>query len=370
MTLKKKILLGFVGMLGLAIVSGAVLVSYTTDCPAAPATPQGDTIAAIRQRCYGGPEVLSYERVAKPVPGDDQLLVRVRAVSVNPAEWHGMTGKPYLVHLAKGYGAPRDAEFGADYSGVVEAVGKSVTKFKVGDEIFGGRTGSFAEYIVAKESGSVVLKPANITFEQAAGIPIAAVTALQALRDHGALKAGEKVLINGASGGVGTFAVQIAKAMGAEVTAVCSTRNLELVRVIGADHVVDYTRENFTEGSAKYDLILDNVGTHSLADMSKVMNPGARVIMVGGPKTNPWFDPMWNIAKGTLHAKLNELTFKFFVAQFNVPDFEYLASLARDGKMTTVIDRTYPLSQTREAMAYLGTQRARGKVIVTVGTPE
>ncbi|HEX7719283.1 MAG TPA: NAD(P)-dependent alcohol dehydrogenase, partial [Woeseiaceae bacterium] len=214
---------------------------------------------AVIQRCYGSPEVLRIEEVPKPTPAENEVLVRVRAASVNPADWHGLTGTPYAAaRPSTGLRAPNNIRFGTDYAGVVEAIGSNVTTFKPGDKVFGARTGSMAEYVEARADRAIVLKPENITFEQAAAIPIAAITALQGLRDKGQIRPGQKVLINGASGGVGTFAVQIAKAFGAEVTGVCSTRNVELVRSLGADQIIDYTKENFTEGTERYDLILDN----------------------------------------------------------------------------------------------------------------
>ena len=222
-------------------------------------------------RCYGGPEILQFEELAKPVVEDESVIVKVRAASVNPLDWHTLRGKPYFMRMDAGIGAPTEVQLGVDFAGVVESVGKSVTKFKPGDEVFGARSGAFSEFVRVKESRNIVLKPASASFEQAASLPIAAITALQALRDKGQLKAGQKVLINGASGGVGTFAVQIAKALGAEVTGVCSGRNVELVRSLGADHVIDYTREDFTAGATKYDLIVDNVVTHSFSDYRRVL---------------------------------------------------------------------------------------------------
>src|SRR5687768_7657523 len=237
----------------------------------------GPTVAsrmkAYVYRDFGSPDVLRLEEVDKPVPNDNQLLIRVRGVSVNPLDWHYMEGTPYLGRLFEfGILKPTNPRLGVDYSGTVEAVGKDVTQYKPGDEVYGNRFGAFAEYICATDKG-LALKPANLTFEQAASIPVAAVTALQGLRDKGKLQAGQKVLINGASGGVGTFAVQLAKTMGAEVTGVCSGRNVELVRSLGADHVVDYTKEDFTKSAQRYDLILDNVGNRSVLECTRVLNP-------------------------------------------------------------------------------------------------
>src|SRR5688500_4444644 len=245
---------------------------------AAPHTPMNAVIYCD----YGSPEVVKVEALEKPVPTDSQLLIRVRAAAVNPLDWHYMRGEPYIARSGMGLRKPANTRLGVDYSGVVEAVGKSVTQFKPGDEVFGGRNGALAEYVTAREGGAVVLKPANLTFEQAAAVPVAALTALQGLRDKGQLQPGQTVLINGASGGVGTFAVQIAKSLGANVTGVCSTRNVEMVRSLGADQVIDYTKEDFTKSAQRYDLVLDNVGNHSLSDVRGVVNPDGKYVMVGG----------------------------------------------------------------------------------------
>ena len=238
--------------------------------------------------------MLRLEDVEKPVPGDDELLVRVHAAGVNPLDWHYMRGTPYLMRLSSGLRKPKDTRLGVDYAGTVEAVGRNVTRFKPGDQVFGGRSGALAQYVVAKQDGAVALKPANVSFEQAGAVAIAATTALQGLRDAGRLQTGDKVLINGASGGVGTFAVQIAKSMGAEVTAVCSTRNVELVRSLGADHVIDYTRDDYTGVDARYDVILDNVGNRSLAENRRVLEPDGRYVLIGGggPEAGKWIGPM------------------------------------------------------------------------------
>jgi NADPH:quinone reductase-like Zn-dependent oxidoreductase len=283
MTLAKKVL-GIVFLLiALAVVSLAVTLSYNSACGDPPALASGTPqMKAIVYHCYGSPDVLKLEDVAMPVPADNEVLVKVHAASVNPLDWHYMRGSPYIMRMESGIGAPTNPRLGVDYSGTVVAVGKDVTRFQTGDEVYGGRNGAFAEYLTAREDRAIVRKPSNVSFEQAASVPIAALTALQSLRDHGQLKAGQKVLINGASGGVGTFAVQIAKSMGAEVTGVCSTRNVDLVRSLGADHVIDYTQENFTEGAERYDLILDMVGNHSLLALGDVMQPDGKLVIVGG----------------------------------------------------------------------------------------
>src|ERR1700719_4696462 len=242
MKLRYKIL-GVLGIvLAVGVASLALVMSHTSPCGPAPSPPAGATLMKGGvYRCYGSPEVLRYEDIAKPTPAEDEVLVKVRAASVNPLDWHYMEGTPYMVRIGAGFGKPENPRLGVDFAGTVEAVGRNVTRFKPGDEVFGGKFGAFAEYVAVREDRALALKPNNMTFEQAAAVPIAAVTALQALRDTGKLRPGQKVLINGASGGVGTFAVQIAKSLGAEVTGVCSTRNVDLVRSLGADHVIDYT---------------------------------------------------------------------------------------------------------------------------------
>jgi NADPH:quinone reductase-like Zn-dependent oxidoreductase len=321
---------------------------------------------AVVHQCYGAPDVLKIVEVAKPTPGENEVLVRIRAASVNPADWHELTGTPYLARPTMGIGAPSSTRFGTDYAGVVETVGSNVTKFKPGDEVFGARSGAMAAYVTAKADRSIVRKPANITFEQAAAIPVAAVTALQGLRDKGRLQPGQKVLINGASGGVGTFAVQIAKALGAEVTGVCSTRNVELVRSLGADHVIDYTKETFTEMAERYDLILDNVGNHSVLDTRRALEPTGILVLVSGPKDDPWLGPLSRAAELMVVSPFVSHEMRFFIAQLNPADLEVLAELVRDGKVTPTIDRQYSFDEVAAATAYLGEGHARAKVVVTL----
>jgi len=371
MKTRNKILAGVGAVFLVAVTTLAVALSFESDCPPAPPLAAGsESMRAIVQRCYGSPgEVLALERIAKPVPTDEQVLIKVRATSVNPAEWHRVTGKPYLIRMESGFGAPERSRIGFDYAGVVEAVGAEVTRFKPGDEVFGGAGGAFAEYVVARESASIVPKPPQMTFEEAAAIPIAAITALQALRDQGRVAAGQKVLINGASGGVGTYAVQIAKAFGAEVTGVCSTRNVELVRSLGADDVIDYTRESLFSSSLKYDLIIDNVGNHSLGNLRSILKPEGTLVMVGGPKTEPYLGPIWRLMRMKLLAQFVDQRFTFFIASVKPADLTFLADLVREGKMRTVIDRRYPLEETGAALDYIGSQRARGKVVITMEPP-
>jgi len=355
------------GIFGVAFLVLAFVISRNADCrPAPPLAAGAATMNAVVSRCYGPPEVLKLERVARPIPADDQMLVRVRAAAVNPLDWHVMRGEPYPLRLSAGLGAPIDAAMGVDFSGTVEAVGKSVTRFKPGDEVFGGRTGAFAEYVVVRESRAVALKPANVSHEEAAAVPVAALTALQALRGEGKLQAGQKVLINGASGGVGTYAVQLAKVMGAEVTGVCSGRNVEMVRSLGADHVIDYTKEDFTRGETRYDLVVDNIGNHGVSDVVDVLAPKGIYVIVGAPSDDPWIGAISAPIRASLYSPFTDHEIKFFIAQMPQSDMEYLASLMRDGKLRSVIDRRFPLAETAEAIRYLETGRARGKVILTL----
>jgi NADPH:quinone reductase-like Zn-dependent oxidoreductase len=318
---------------------------------------------------YGSPDVLQIRDVKKPVPTDDQVLVKVRAVSINPLDWHFIEGRPFIMRgMMGGMRKPKNPRLGVDYSGTVEAVGKNVTQFKPGDEVFGNKIGAFAEYLCPRADRAVAMKPANITFEQAAGIPVAGLTALQGLRDHGKVQPGQKVLINGASGGVGTFAVQIAKNLGAEVTGVCSGRNTEMVRSLGADHVIDYTKEDFTKGNERYDVILDNVGTQPLSGFRRVLKPNGILVIVGGggPNDGKWIGPMARPIKAMLMSPFTSQKMGMMLAEPNQKDLNLVAEMMDSGKVKPVIDRTYPLSQIREAMAYLEQGHARGKVIITV----
>lgn len=318
---------------------------------------------------FGPPDVLEIRDIKKPVPTDDQVLIKVRAASVNPYDWHFIRGTPYIMRvMMAGIRKPKDPRIGVDYSGTVEAVGKNVNQFKPGDEVFGNKSGAFAEYLCVRADRTVVLKPANITFEQAAGVPVAGLTALQGLRDKGKVQPGQKVLINGASGGVGTFAVQIAKSFGADVTGVCSGRNVDLVRSLGADHVIDYTKEDFSKGDERYDVILDNVGTQPLSGFRRVLKPNGICVMIGGggPNEGKWVGPMARPIKALLMSPFISQKIGMMMAEGNKDDLNTLADLMQSGKMTPVIDRTYPLSEIREAIRYLETGRARGKVIITV----
>ena len=309
-----------------------------------------------------GMNVLKIEDVEKPGPMDNEVLVKVHATSVNPAEWYGMTGL-FLARLGNGLFKPKDKRLGADFSGIVEAVGKEVTDFKAGDAVFGGRSGAFAEYVCVQKG--IAHKPANVTFEQAGTVGIAGLTALQGLRDHGKLQPGQKVLINGAAGGVGTFAVQIAKALGAEVTAVCSTRNVDLIRSLGADQVIDYTKEDFTRSRQRYDLLLDIAGNRSWSEYRRVLAPRAIVVIIGGPKGKV-IGPLKHIIAMRLASLRASQKAVFFVANFNREDLCTLRELMEAGKVKPVIDRTYSLTKINEAMAYLGTGHARAKIAVNM----
>ena len=351
----------------IAMVPLALVLSHDSPCAAAPALRADATpMKAIVSRCYGSPDALKLEDVEKPTPADDQVLVKVHAAAVNPLDFHYMHGTPYIMRMDSGIGAPKNTRLGVDFAGTVEAVGKNVTRFHPGDEVFGGRTGAFGEYVTVREDRNIVLKPANVTFEQAASVAVAAITALQALRDKGKIQAGQKVLINGASGGVGTFAVQIAKSFGAEVTGVCSTKNLDMVRKIGADHVVDYTREDFTEGQQHYDLIVDTVGTHSLLDYTRVMNPKGNLVIVGGPVDNWLFGLLGTVVYAKILSPFVSQKFGMMLAELNPDDLKIIGDLMQSGKVTPVIDKTYALSEVPEALRYLEQGHARGKVVISV----
>src|SRR5438105_949105 len=312
---------------------------------------------------------LKLENVEKPVPNDDQLLVRVRAASVNPYDWHFIEGTPYIMRaMGVGLRKPKDTRLGVDFAGTVETVGKNVTQFKPGDEVFGGRGGAFAEYVCPRANRAIALKPANLTFEQAASVNIAGITALQALRDKGNVQPGQKVLINGASGGVGTFAVQIAKSFGADVTGVCSTRNVDMVRSLGADHVIDYTKEDFAKGPERYDVILDNVPNHSLSECRRILNPNGKYVMIGGggPNDSRWIGPFGRVIKTMVLSRFVSQKMGMMMADTNQNDLTILADMMQSGKVKPVIDRTYKLSELPAAIAYLEEGHARGKVIITV----
>jgi len=320
---------------------------------------------AIVQDRYGSPaDVLEFKEIDKPLVMDDEVLVRVHAAALHAGDWLIMRGLPYLMRPAVGLRKPKNRVAGTDVSGQVEAVGKNVKRFQPGDAVFGTCNGACAEYACAAED-KFVLKPANLTFEQAATVLTSAFTALHALRDAGKVQPRQKVLINGASGGVGTFAVQIAKSFGAQVTGVCSTRNADMVRSIGADHVVDYTQEDFAQHGERYDLMLDMVANRSLSDCRRALTPKGTLVLVGG-RGGPWLMGMGRTIRALALSPFVSQTMRFFVSMPNNADLIVLQELVEAGKVTPVIDRTYPLSETREAFAYLGEGHARGKVVITI----
>jgi NADPH:quinone reductase-like Zn-dependent oxidoreductase len=336
--------------------------------PSQAAIPPRDTprMKAIVLRQYGPPEALKLEEVTKPTAAHDELLIKVRAASVNPLDWHRMRGTPYVARLLVGIGRPKLARLGVDVSGTVEAIGPDVRLFKVGDEIFGTADGALAAYVTSTEVG-LALKPTNVTFQQAASVPVAGLTALQGLRDAGHIRPGWKVLINGASGGVGTFAVQIAKSFGAEVTGVCSTQNLQMVRSIGADHVIDYTREDYTQGTQRYDLIFDTVGSHSLLDERHVLTTQGTIVIVGATSSDPWIGSLASFLKVYVVAPFVSQRIVKVLANVNkTDDLNTLRDLMQSGKVTPVIDRQYSLNETPAAIRYLETGHARGKLVINL----
>ena len=368
MKLRYKIINSIFALIAILVVSLAVVMGYTADCDPRPAgVIEGDSMKAITYRCYGGPEVLEYGEVAKPVPAANEVLVKVVAAGVNPLDYHYMRGTPYLLRLmGAGVGAPTQQKMGVDFSGVVESVGQDVTQFKVGDEVFGGKKGAFAEYLVIPEDNTIAIKPDNVTHNQAAGVAIAAVTALQALRDLGEVQSGDKVLINGASGGVGTFAVQIAKYLGAEVTGVNSARNRDMVLGIGADRVIDYKTQDYTTESIQYDAIIDMVANHSIAKNMSVLVSDGRMVNVGAIEKGNWIGPLIKPIKSNLMNPLYDQEIKTLFASMSQEDLNFLAQMMSEGRLTPVMDVTYPLAQASDAVAYSETGRARGKIIITI----
>jgi NADPH:quinone reductase-like Zn-dependent oxidoreductase len=320
---------------------------------------------AIVQDRYGSGEALELKEIDRPEIGEHDVLLRVRAAGVNPADWAVMSGLPYIARPVYGLRRPKVGVRGTDVAGQVEAVGAAVTRFKPGDEVFGRSSGSYAEYAAASED-ELAPKPANLTFEQAATVPMAGLVALQAIRDQGNVRQGHKVLINGASGGIGTFAVQIAKALGAEVTAVASTRNLELVRSIGADHVIDYTKQDFTTSGKRYDFILDNVSNHSLSSLRRALTPTGVLIPNGGNFGNRWFSSAGRLVRGTIMFRFGGQKLGNFLVSTSHRDLVALKDLIEADKVRPVVGRTYPLSQAAQAMDHVGEGHAQGKVAITV----
>ncbi len=320
---------------------------------------------AIVYETHGSPDVLKCEEIAKPAPGDDEVLLKVRAASLNPLDSHLMHGGPFVVRALLSLRKPKIKRPGVDVAGEVEAVGKNVSQFKPGDKVFGSCRGAFAEYACAAES-RLAFKPENVTFAQAASVPVAAYTALQGLRDKARIQPGQKVLVNGAAGGVGTFVVQIAKWLGAEVTAVCSTRNVEMVRSIGADRVIDYTREDFTKDGQSYDVVFDLVANHPLSACRRVLNPKGIYILAGGLGAS--ITGILTLVIGTrVWSWLVTQKFIMLLARSNQDDLNLMRQLMESGKVTPVIDRCYQLSAAADAIRYLEEKHARGKIVITVG---
>ncbi len=353
----------------LVVLAAWLFIAYwtsTNDCDRNASTPTNSMKAILN--CEYGVENLQIREIEKPTPADNEVLVRVRAASVNPVDGHTIRGG-WLMRPMSGMRKPKNIRFGTDFSGVVEAVGKNVTNFKLGDEVFGAKNGAVAEYICVKAERAVVMKPSNVTFEQAGSVAVAGLTALQGLRDKGHIQAGQKVLINGASGGVGTFAVQIAKVFGAEVTGVCSTRNVDLVKSIGADHVIDYTKEDFTKSDQRYDVIYDLVGNHSFSERRKLLTPNGICVLagIGGAGVHP--GTLGRIGRNFWNAFLSNFSkqkFPFYIAKLTKDDLNVMRDMMQTGKVNPVIDRTYKMSETQTAVRYMEEGHARGKVVISI----
>ncbi len=345
-----------------------VFIAYwmsTNDCNRNAATPSNPMKAIVN--CEYGVGNLQLRELEKPSPNDNEVLVRVRAASINPVDGHLIRGS-WMMRPMSGLRKPKNTRFGTDFAGTIEAVGKDVTNFKSGDEVFGAKNGAVADYICVKADRAIVMKPSNITFEQAGSVGVAGVTALQGLRDKGHIQAGQKTLINGASGGVGTFAVQIAKAFGAEVTGVCSTRNVDLVKSIGADHVIDYTREDFTKTDQRYDMIYDLVGNHSFSERRQILTPNGICVLagIGGAGFHPESEGrILGNFKTAFQSNFTSQKFVFYIAKLTKDDLTVLRDLMQSGKVAPVIDRTYKISETQDAVRYLEEGHARGKVVIT-----
>jgi NADPH:quinone reductase-like Zn-dependent oxidoreductase len=320
---------------------------------------------AIVNNRYGAPDGLELQELEIPEVGDDQVLVRVQAASVNPIDWHRMRGQPLFLRASEGLTRPKNTGLGGDLAGRVEVVGRSVTSVRPGDEVFGMSIRTLAEYVRVSED-AVVPKPANATFAEAAAVPVAALTALQGLRDKGQVQPGQRVLINGAAGGVGTFAVQLANVLGARVTGVCGTRNVELVRSLGADDVVDYTREDFTRSGQRYDLIFDAVGNHSLSALKRVVEPEGTIVWVGAARGALGGKPMLHLVGALVRRRFVDLKVVPYLTKRSKDDLLLLKQLIESGQVTPVIDRSYPLSEVPEAIRYLEAGHARGKVVITL----
>ncbi|MFT5692149.1 MAG: NADPH:quinone reductase-like Zn-dependent oxidoreductase [Oceanicoccus sp.] len=366
MKLRYKVLTGFGITFVLAMISLAAVLGYTESCnPLSGYSVSTEKMKAITYRCYGPSEVLEYGNVEKPVPADDEVLIKIHAASINPMDWHYMRGSPYIMRLMSGIGAPSSNKIGTDFAGTIEAIGSKVTLYSIGDEVFGGGNGTFAQYITIRENRALFLKPANVSFEQAAAVPIAAISALQALRDEGKLKKGQKVLVNGASGGVGTYAVQIAKAYGATVHGVCSARNIDMVRSIGADRVFDYKKEDYTKSGEVYDLIIDNISNHSPFENIRVLKPKGILVNVGGAKGD-WIGPVIAPIRAMFVDPFVSQELPSLMATMKKEDLAVLAKLMETGKMTSIIDKRYSLKEVPAAIEYSESGRARGKIVINI----
>ncbi|MEZ5458192.1 MAG: NAD(P)-dependent alcohol dehydrogenase [Steroidobacteraceae bacterium] len=368
--MRYKWLTGIGAVVAVSVAAFAFALARNAPCGAAPALPADAVpMRAAVHRCYGGPDVIRIEAIAPPPLAPDRMLVRVQAAAMNPLDKHYLHGTPYLLRLSAGLGRPGDSRMGVDFAGTVEAVGSDVTRFKPGDVVFGGADGAFGEFVSVREGGSIARVPAGVAPEQAASLPIAAVTALQALRDHGRLAPGQRVLVNGASGGVGHFAVQLAKGMGAHVTGVCSTRNVGMVRALGADVVIDYTREDFTAGAQRYDLIIDSIGNHPRSALRRVLTDDGAHVQVGQSGMGHWIDPLLGPLGALLWSQFTSQRWEFMLARIDAGDLAYLAQQVAAGKLRAVIDRRYPLAELPAAMRYLETGRVRGKLLIDPAAP-
>ncbi|WP_082850210.1 NAD(P)-dependent alcohol dehydrogenase [Halioglobus sp. HI00S01] len=366
MRVLRHLILAIAGLLGIALIALALVVSHTDDCPA-PAAPSSaaQTATVISYHCYGPPEVLTQSVIDRPAPGPEEVLVKVHYAGINPLDYHHMRGSPYLMRLGIGLGAPEVTRLGVDFAGIVEAVGETVSAFKPGDRVFGGKTGAFGSHLVINEGGAIAHVPANVPLEQAGVVGIAGVTALQALVDEGELEAGDSILINGASGGVGTFAVQIAAAIGAKVTGVSSARNHELVRELGAVHMIDYKSINYTDMPRRYDIILDMVGNHSPLANSSVLKPDGKLITVGGSKGN-WIAPLLGPVNILISQPFMAQESIMLLAQMRKETLVDLARYMERGELTPSVGHRFQLGEIREAMALSESGRARGKIAVAI----
>jgi NADPH:quinone reductase-like Zn-dependent oxidoreductase len=352
----------------LALVVGgfAIYISHDAACEAASQAPTGAPMTrAVIYTCYGGPDVLQIAELPRPVPGPGEVLIKVHAAAVNPLDWHYMRGSPYVMRLMSGTGRPTEPRLGVDFAGTIEAVGSGVTRFSVSDAVFGGTTGAFGDYVVTGAEHAIAHMPDNVTFAEAAAVPVAGLTALQALRDSGKLAAGDKVLVNGASGGVGPFTVQLAKYFGAEVTGVASGRNEVFVRSLGADHFINYREQNYLDAGITWDVIVDNVGNQPLLDNKKVMQPDGVLVMVGGPPGD-WIGPLIRPLSALLLNPFTDPEFAPFLSHLNGEDLEFLADRMAAGELTVEIDKRFPLADIAEAIRYSEEGHARAKIVIDV----